>query len=338
MPTRSRRARGAVAPCNTFRLRASRPIPAAIPAPARGPSPRPPACGRGRARGGRALRPPRRRAATSPGRRRAAGTPVAQVRRAIIPAARGRPTKHNSGRRRPVPAPAARRPSPRRQRAEGDERRVEGAASMVCAGQAGGWRTICRLRLIRERRRAPTSPGHPPRSLHARGAVAPRDTSRMPRLGGITRFAQPNAPRPVPAPAAPLPVAATAGVRMGMRAARNATAPRNAGGRPRHRDADARLHACGAGAPDDDFPDGRSQRGRVAITRIPRPLSAPPPPAARAPSPRPPARGWGCARGGGRAQERRRAATSPGCRRAACTPVAQVRRGIRPGAGVGWIA
>ena len=33
---------------------------------------------------------------------------------------------------------------------------------------------------------------------------------------------------------------------------------------------------------------------------------------------------WGCARGGGRAQERRRAATSPGCRRAAYMRVAQV--------------
>jgi len=37
----------------------------------------------------------------------------------------------------------------------------------------------------------------------------------------------------------------------------------------------------------------------------------------------------GCATGGRcRVHERRRAATSPGCRRAACTPVALVRRGI----------
>ena len=54
-------------------------------------------------------------------------------------------------------------------------------------------------------------------------------------------------------------------------------------------------------------------------------------PAARRPSPRPPACGWGCARGGGRwGQERRRPTASPLCPRAACTPVAWLRRAILP--------
>jgi hypothetical protein len=47
---------------------------------------------------------------------------------------------------------------------------------------------------------------------------------------------------------------------------------------------------------------------------------------------RPPAGGWGCARRGGRCvHARRRAATSPGCRRAAGTRTAQLRRGIPSG-------
>ena len=65
-----------------------------------------------------------------------------------------------------------------------------------------------------------------------------------------------------------------------------------------------------------------------------------PVPGARGPSPRPPAGGWGCAVREGAAsiicavsggewrtiQKRRRAATSPGCRHAAGTPVARLRR------------
>jgi hypothetical protein len=42
-------------------------------------------------------------------------------------------------------------------------------------------------------------------------------------------------------------------------------------------------------------------------------------------------------RRGRRAQERRRAATSPGCRRAACTPVAQLQRAILPAPVLGGI-
>jgi hypothetical protein len=70
----------------------------------------------------------------------------------------------------------------------------------------------------------------PTRSLHARSAGAPE-------LGSITRFAQPARHRPVPPPAARPSVAATAAVRMGMRAGRRSMG----------------LHARGAGAPDDNF-------------------------------------------------------------------------------------
>ena len=56
-------------------------------------------------------------------------------------------------------------------------------------------------------RRDPATPasghftGTPARSLHARGAGAPRRYFRLPALGGITRFAQ-RASGPFPAPAA----------------------------------------------------------------------------------------------------------------------------------------
>ena len=85
---------------------------------------------------------------------------------------------------------------------------------------------------------------------------------------------------------------------------------------PRHTAASPRQQPPGATRP-------RSS-GEPRTTPQPRP-------AACGPSPRPPACGWGCARGGGRrVQERRRAATSPGWRRAACAPVARVRRRSLP--------
>jgi hypothetical protein len=71
----------------------------------------------------------------------------------------------------------------------------------------------------------------------------------------------------------------------------------------------------------------------MAFARFPcaTPLASPAPDARR-PSPRPPACGWGCGRAEGtRALESQRAATSRACRRAACTPVARLRRAITSG-------
>jgi hypothetical protein len=78
--------------------------------------------------------------------------------------------------------------------------------------------------------------------------------------------------------------------------------------------------------------------GQNLVALFPRAMpAAVPAPAARCPSPRPPACRWGCATGGRRCvQELRRAATSPARRRAACTPVARLRLAILPGARVGW--
>jgi hypothetical protein len=88
----------------------------------------------------------------------------------------------------------------------------------------------------------------------------------------------------------------------------------NVGGWSLRRDADAQparpWRRCVGG----QLPDGRSRRGRVAITRFAPPARS----GARRPlSPRRDRRGcgWGRARGG----RRRRAAASPGCRRAAGT-------------------
>jgi hypothetical protein len=72
------------------------------------------------------------------------------------------------------------------------------------------------------------------------------------------------------------------------------------------RDADAQSARPWRRCAGEYVPDGRSRRGRVAITRIPprdagRPSRRPPP---RRPSPRPPACGWGCARRGGRLHPR----------------------------------
>jgi hypothetical protein len=57
----------------------------------------------------------------------------------------------------------------------------------------------------------------PTRSLHARGAGATGDDCRLTGLGGITRSRSPLPAAAVAAPAAPLSIAATAGVRRGMR-------------------------------------------------------------------------------------------------------------------------
>jgi hypothetical protein len=80
----------------------------------------------------------RRRAAVSPGRRRAACTPVAQVRRTILPAARIPRVCQ-----RPVPAPAARVPSPRPPACGWGCAARRGCASMISAGLASGVRYSC---------------------------------------------------------------------------------------------------------------------------------------------------------------------------------------------------
>jgi len=67
----------------------------------------------------------------------------------------------------------------------------------------------------------------PTRSLHARGAVAPGDRAEWQSWVAKQRFAQ------------PAPAAATAGGRMGMRAAQRERPRRDAGSGPLHRDADA---------------------------------------------------------------------------------------------------
>jgi hypothetical protein len=172
------------------------------------------------------------------------------------------------------------------------------------------------------RRDPPTSPrghfaGTPTRSLCARGAGAPGDASRCP-VRCITHFAHRVPPAcsgcPPPAlrrrdrrradgdarcaevpcfhhpsaastgawladsrPRRPSSVAATAGARMGMRAARKAPRGRRGAGR---------------------------WRAHGLFVRV--------------------------------SQERRRAATSPRCRRAACTRVAQSRLATLPAARVGW--
>ena len=169
----------------------------------------------------------------------------------------------------------------------------------------------------------------------------------------ITRFAQPDALRPVPAPAAPRSVAACGwgcaapGGREGCTASvggrrstvsdwasskqRRRTAPspplrraarvagrasRGCGGSDRFRMREVRRPGChnalrggcrfrrpppAARLFGGSLPHLRSPRARVAITRFPpRDAGGPfPAPAARGSSPRPPACGWGCARGGG---------------------------------------
>jgi hypothetical protein len=62
----------------------------------------------------------------------------------------------------------------------------------------------------------------PTRSLHARGAGTQGDDFRLPGLGGITRFAQPDAGSPFQRRA--WSVAATAGARVGMRGVRRVPA------------------------------------------------------------------------------------------------------------------
>jgi len=87
-------------------------------------------------------------------------------------------------------------------------------ASSACAMPGGGWRAIFERAMIRERRRAATAPGCR-RAACTPVARAPGDDFRVDRLGGITRFAQPDASGPSRRPPS---VAATAGVRMRMRA------------------------------------------------------------------------------------------------------------------------
>jgi hypothetical protein len=85
----------------------------------------------------------------------------------------------------------------------------------------------------------------PTRSLHARGAGTQGDDFRLPGLGGITRFAQPDAGSPFQRRA--WSVAATAGARVGMRGVRRVPASVIGAGRS----ADGSLHASGAVAPGD---------------------------------------------------------------------------------------
>jgi hypothetical protein len=59
-------------------------------------------------------------------------------------------------------------------------RAAEGAESIVGAEPAGGWCTISSA-VIQEHRRRGHVTGMPTRSQHARGAVAPGDTSGCPR-------------------------------------------------------------------------------------------------------------------------------------------------------------
>jgi hypothetical protein len=130
---------------------------------------------------------------------------------------------------------------------------------------------------------------HAAMGLHASGAGAPGDASGLPKSAGprcITRFAPADAP---------WSIAATGRWRMGMRAGRRAARGRPMDRAPvrRHPGTSARghfagtptrsLHARGAGAPGDT--------SGCPITRFAArgPL---PPPTARCPSPRPPARGW----------------------------------------------
>jgi hypothetical protein len=72
-------------------------------------------------------------------------------------------------------------------RADGDARRAEGTACMICAGPVSGGRTFFECAAIREHRRAATSPGTPtaqPCACTTRGAVAPGDNFRMPEVRG----------------------------------------------------------------------------------------------------------------------------------------------------------
>jgi hypothetical protein len=126
----------------------------------------------------------RRRAATSPGRRRAACTRVAQLRRAILPAARvGWHDAHRIARcRPPIPAPAARGPSPR------PPARGWGCAaggSAASRGARGGRRMAHHLPSARDPMTSASGPvtGTPTRSLRARGAGAPGDHFRTAAVG-----------------------------------------------------------------------------------------------------------------------------------------------------------
>jgi hypothetical protein len=66
----------------------------------------------------------------------------------------------------PAARPAARYPSPRPPAGGWDARGAERGATMMCTVPAGGWRIVFA--------------GMPTRSLHARGAVTPDDTSVCP--------------------------------------------------------------------------------------------------------------------------------------------------------------
>jgi len=117
-----------------------------------------------------------------------------------------------------------------------------------------------------------------------------------------------------------------------MRGGRKAPASTSVGVRPLRRDADAQPAGPRRGCAGRWIPGA----GLGGITRFARPD-------ARRPARRPrsvaatAAGGWGCAAGGRRCiHAHRRAAISPGWRRAACTPVARVCRAILPGARVGW--
>jgi hypothetical protein len=217
--------------------------------------------------------------------------------------------------RRPVAgAPAARAPLPR-----------QPARGWVCA--AGGRRMAhhfpeCAVNPGTSARGHFT--GTPTRSLRTRGAVAPGDNVRLPALGGIKPLAHRDARQPIAAPAAccpaPRPPAGGGGCAAGGRRQHSGTlASGHFVGTPARS-----LHARGAVVPSDHF----RVRALGVITRFtPRRVR-------RRDRRRADGGAWR-AEGAG-ILERRRAATSPGSRRAACTPVARWCRAITSGC-VRWV-
>ena len=149
--------------------------------------------------GGRAARPERRRAATSPGCRRAASTRVAPGRRTILPAAEvgwhALPDARTPSWR---PPPIFRRRD--RQRADGDARMAEGAAS----------------RLVGQRQLHRNADAQPARARRRCAGLQLPDAW----VGWHNALRAARRRRP-----APPPVAATAGARRGTRAARRAPHP-----------------------------------------------------------------------------------------------------------------
>jgi hypothetical protein len=164
---------------------------------------------------------------------------------------------------------------------------------MVCAGPAGGWHAISQY-CSPGTRACGHFTGMATRGLHARGVVAPGDNFRV-RGSGCHIPLHARSPPARSVAHRPCSVAATAGARMGTRAAREAARPGASVSRHLTGTATRRLHARGAGAPDGTsgcpgwwhnvFPAARCRRPFLRPPRVVRAATA--------------AGGRGCVAGGG---------------------------------------